>query len=334
MNLSGIIKRLVLTVFVFFGAATLNFFLPRFSGGDPIAERLAQLGDSGGTMSADALSAMIASYNERFGLDLPIWEQYLNYLWDMMRLDFGYSIAYFPTRVWTLIGQALPWTIGLMITTTLIAFLAGSFLGAFAVWRRNAMTGTLMPLMMVFAAVPFYLVGLLLIFFLGYQLRWFPTGGGFSPLVLPNWNLDFALNVLYHASLPAASIVLSSIGIWALAMRGMMVTVTGQDYMTFARARGLSDRRMFFSYGIRNAILPQVTTLGLALGQVVTGAILVEIVFSYPGLGNLLLQAVRGADYFTVYGIVMILVLTISFVTLVLDLVYPLLDPRVRQGAP
>ena len=144
--------------------------------------------------------------------------------------------------------------------------------------------------------------------------------------------MDFALNVLYHAILPAASIILSSIGIWALAMRGMMVTVEGQDYMTFARARGLSDRRMFFRYGIRNAILPQVTTLGLALGQVVTGAILVEIVFSYPGLGNLLLQAVRGADYFTVYGIVMILVLTISFVTLLLDLIYPLLDPRVRQG--
>ena len=165
-------------------------------------------------------------------------------------------------------------------------------------------------------------------------MRWFPTGGGFTPLVLPSWSLDFAFNVLHHACLPAASIVVSSIGIWALSMRGMMVTVAGQDYMTFAHARGLSDRRMFFRYGIRNAILPQVTTLGLALGQVVTGAILVEIVFSYPGLGNLLLQAVRGADYFTVYGIVIILVLTISFVTLLLDLVYPLLDPRVRQGVP
>ena len=332
MNTGAIVKRLILTVFVFFSAATLNFVLPRFSGNDPIAERLSQLGDSGGSMSAAALEAMIVSYNERFGLDLPLWKQYLNYMWDMIQFDFGYSIAYFPTRVWTLIGVALPWTIGLMVTTTLIAFVLGSILGAFAVWRRNAVTGILMPVMMVFAAVPFYLVGLLLIFFLGYQAQWFPAGGGFSPLILPNWNLEFVLDILYHAALPASSIVLSSIGIWALAMRGMMVTVQGQDYMIFAHARGLRDRRIFFRYAIRNAILKQVTTLGLALGQVVTGAVLVEIVFSYPGLGNLLLQSVRGADYFTVYGIVMILVLTISCVTLLLDLVYPLLDPRVRQG--
>ena len=330
MNPVPIIKRLVLTVFVFFGAATLNFFLPRMTGNNPIAERLAQLGDSGGGMSAEALAAMMESYNERFGLDLPVWQQYLNYLWDMVRLDFGYSIAYFPTRVWELIGQALPWTIGLMLTSTLIAFVIGSTLGALAVWRRGAVTGTLMPVMMVFAAVPFYLVGLVLIYFIAFQGRWFPTGGGFNSLMVAGWNWGFVSNVLYHATLPALSIVLSSIGIWALAMRGMMVTVQGEDYMTFARARGLSERRMFFGYGIRNAILPQITTLALALGQVVTGAVLVEIVFSYPGLGNLLLQAVRGSDYFTIYGIVMILVLTISLVTLLLDLIYPLLDPRAR----
>lgn len=331
MNPALIAKRLLLTVFVFLGAATLNFFLPRLTGNDPISERLAQLGDSGGGMSAAALTQLRESYNARFGLDLPVWEQYLNYMWDMVRLDFGYSIAYFPTRVWDLIAQALPWTIGLMVTSTLIAFVLGSTLGALAVWKRGAITGTLMPVMMVFAAVPFYLVGLLLIYILAFQAQWFPIGGGFDSLRIAGWNWDFAKDVLYHAFLPAMSIVLSSIGIWALAMRGMMVTVQGEDYMTFARARGVSDRRMFYAYGVRNAILPQITTLGLALGQVVTGAVLVEIVFSYPGLGNLLLQAVRGGDYFTIYGIVIILVLTISLVTLVLDLIYPLLDPRVRR---
>jgi len=331
MNPALIAKRLLLTVFVFLGAATLNFFLPRLAGNDPISERLAQLGDSGGGMSAAALTQLRESYNARFGLDLPVWQQYLNYMWDMVRLDFGYSIAYFPTRVWDLIAQALPWTIGLMVTSTLVAFVLGSTLGALAVWKRGAITGTLMPVMMVFAAVPFYLVGLLLIYFLAFQAQWFPIGGGFDSLRIAGWNWGFAKNILYHAFLPAMSIVLSSIGIWALAMRGMMVTVQGEDYMTFARARGVSDRRMFYSYGVRNAILPQITTLGLALGQVVTGAVLVEIVFSYPGLGNLLLQAVRGGDYFTIYGIVIILVLTISLVTLVLDLIYPLLDPRVRR---
>ena len=331
MSITRLIKRLILTVFVFFGAATLNFFLPRLTGNDPVSERIAQLGDSGDGMSAEALQALVESYNQRFGLDQPLAQQYLTYLGDMVRLDFGYSLAFFPTRVWELISQALPWTIGLMLTSTLVAFAIGSILGALAVWRGGNVLRTLMSTMMVFAAVPFYLVGLMLIYFVAFQMRLFPVGGGFNPLQVPVWSWSFAADVLRHAVLPALSIVLSSIGVWALTMRGMMVTVQGEDYMTFAHARGLEERRMFFRYGLRNAMLPQITTLALALGQVVTGAILVEIVFSYPGLGNLLLQAVRGSDYFTIYGIVMVLVLTISFVTLVLDLIYPLLDPRARS---
>lgn len=330
MNIARLLKRLVLTVFVFLGAATLNFFLPRLTGNDPVSERIAQLGDSGDGMSAKALSALVESYNQRFGFDQPILQQYLAYLGDMIRLDFGYSLAFFPTRVWELIAQALPWTVGLMLTATLIAFAIGSILGALAVWRGGKLMRALMSTMMVFAAVPFYLVGLVLIYFVAFQWRLLPIGGGFNALQVPSWSWSFALTVLRHATLPALSIVLSSVGVWALAMRGMMVTIQGEDYMTFADARGLAKRRMFFRYGLRNAMLPQITTLALALGQVVTGAILVEIVFAYPGLGNLLLQAVRGSDYFTIYGIVMILVLTISVVTLVLDLIYPLLDPRVR----
>lgn len=325
-----LLKRLILTAFVLFGAATLNFFLPRLTGNDPVSERIAQLGDSGDGMSTEAIEALTESYNARFGLDQPLFQQYLNYLADMARLDFGYSLAFFPTRVWDLIGQALPWTIGLMLTATLIAFVTGSLLGALTAWKGGRILGTIMPTMMVFAAVPFYLVGLILIYFIAFRLGWFPTGGGFNPLQVPSWSWAFALDVLRHAFLPAVSIIVSSIGVWALAMRGMMVTIQGEDHMTFARARGLSNNRIFLRYGVRNAMLPQITTLALALGQVVTGAVLVEIVFSYPGLGNLLLQAVRGSDYFTIYGIVMILVLTISLVTLILDLAYPLLDPRVR----
>lgn len=331
MNMVRLIKRLILTVFVFFGAATLNFFLPRMTGNDPVSERIAQLGDSGDGMSAAALEALKESYAERFGLDQPLLSQYLTYLGDMVRLDFGYSLAVFPTRVWELIAQALPWTIGLMVTTTLISFAIGSIIGALAVWSKSRITKITMPVLMIFAAVPFYLVGLVLIYFVAFQWRLLPTGGGFDILKVPNWSWDFALDVLKHATLPAISIILSSVGVWALAMRGMMVTIQGADYMNFADARGLAKRRMFFRYGLRNAMLPQITTLALALGQVVTGAILVEIVFSYPGLGNLLLQAVRGSDYFTIYGIVIVLVLAISIVTLVLDLIYPLLDPRVRQ---
>ena len=331
MNLLRLVKRLILTVFVFFGAASLNFFLPRLTGNDPISERIAQLGDSGDGMSAEALQALTESYTKRFGFDQPLLQQYLSYLGDMLRLDFGYSLAFFPSRVWELIAMALPWTIGLMVTTTLISFAIGSVIGALAVWQNSKLSQIIMPTLMVFAAVPFYLVGLVLIYFIAFQLRLLPTGGGFSILIVPSWSWSFAFDVLRHALLPAISIGLSSIGVWALSMRGMMVTIQGEDYMSFADARGLTKQRMFLHYGLRNAMLPQITMLALALGQVVTGAILVEIVFSYPGLGNLLLQAVRGSDYFLIYGIVMVLVLTISFATLLLDMIYPLLDPRVRQ---
>jgi peptide/nickel transport system permease protein len=326
-------RRILTVCAVVWAAGTINFLIPRIAPKNPIAEKLTQLAGTSG-VDPSKIQEMADAFSAKFGLDRPLWEQYLRYFGDILTLDFGRSITQYPARVADLIGAAMPWTIGLMVTTTLIAFVLGTLLGAAAAWKRNSrVLQILSPLMMVFSAIPFYLIGLVLIYFLAASAGWFPLSGGYGIISIPEWSWDFALEVLYHSVLPALSIVLASIGTWAIGMRGMMVTVEGEDYMTFAEAKGLKSGRLFFHYGMRTAILPQVTALALYFGQIVTGAVLVEIVFTYPGLGTLLLDAIKLYDYPTIYGIVFILTLTVALSMLAVDLIYPWLDPRVRKAA-
>ncbi|CAH1687873.1 Peptide/nickel transport system permease protein [Hyphomicrobiales bacterium] len=328
-----IVRRLVMVLAVVWAAGTINFFIPRISPKNPIAEKLTQMAGTSG-VDPTKIKEMAEAFNVKFGLDKPLWQQYLSYLHDVFTLDFGQSITQYPVRVSALIGAAMPWTIGLMVTTTLIAFILGTLLGAAAAWKRDSrILQILSPLMMVFSAIPFYLIGLVLIYFFAAKLGWFPLSGGYGIISIPDWSWDFALEVLYHSVLPALSIIIASIGTWAIGMRGMMVTVEGEDYMTFADAKGLRPGRLFLRYGMRNAVLPQVTALALYFGQIVTGAVLVEIVFAYPGVGTLLLDSIKLYDFPTIYGIVFILTLTVALSMLIVDLIYPLLDPRVRVEA-
>lgn len=325
-----VLRRLALVLAVVWAAGTINFFIPRIAPKNPIAEKLTQLAGTSG-VDPGKIKEMADAFTSKFGLDRPLWEQYVAYLRDVLTLDFGQSITRYPTRVSDLIGAAIPWTLGLMVTTTLIAFVLGTLLGAAAAWQRDSrILQVLSPLMMVFSAVPFYLIGLVLIYFLAARLGWFPLSGGYGIVSFPEWSWEFALEVLYHSVLPALSIVIASIGTWAIGMRGMMVTVQGEDYMVFAESKGLRPGRLFYRYGLRNAVLPQVTALALSFGQLVTGAVLVEIVFSYPGVGSLLLDSIKLYDFPTIYGIVFILTLTVALSMLVVDLLYPLLDPRIR----
>jgi peptide/nickel transport system permease protein len=322
-----------MVIAVIWAAGTLNFFIPRIAPKNPIAEKLTQLAGTSG-VDPTKIQEMSEAFSEKFGLNRPLWEQYLSYLRDVFTLDFGQSITQYPARVSDLIGAAAPWTLGLMLTTTLISFVLGTVLGAAAAWKRDSrILQVLSPLMMVFSAIPFYLIGLVLIYFLGAKAGLFPLSGGYGIVSIPEWSWDFALEVLYHSALPGLSIVIASIGTWAIGMRGMMVTIQGEDYMTFAEAKGLKPGRLFYRYGMRNAILPQVTALALFFGQIVTGAVLVEIVFSYPGLGSLLLDSIKLFDFPTIYGIVFILTLTVALSMLIVDLLYPIIDPRVRFGS-
>lgn len=328
-----VLRRLALFALTIWAAATLTFVLPRLAPQNPVAEALAQASLTRGG-SGTGFDQLVASYGARFGLDRPVWEQYLSYLGDIARLDLNYSISSFPTRVSDLIAQALPWTLGLLVTSTLIAFVLGSILGALVVWPGSPRwIRQVTPVFMVLSAIPYYLIGLVLVYFLAFRAGIFPIGGGRTVGAETSISLTGFVDILHHAFLPGLSIVLTSIGFWALGMRGVAISVQGEDYMTFGQARALSERRLFWQYSMRNALLPQVTTLGLSLGHILTGAILVEVIFSYPGIGNLLLRAVTQNDYFTIYGIVLVVTLGISLAMLILDLIYPLLDPRIRRTA-
>jgi peptide/nickel transport system permease protein len=326
-------RRALQFLVVLWGAATLNFLLPRLSPGNPVRERLMSALSQGG-LQQSGVEQMVQAYNEQFGLDKPLWYQYLVYLWNAAHFDFGYSIAEYPARVLPMIMRALPWTIGLLVVATLLAFAAGTVLGALIAWpTAPRVFRYLMGPMMALSSIPYYLLGLILVYLLGVVLPLFPLSGGYSIGTIPRLNLPSVLDIVHHAALPALAIVLVGIGFWSLGMRGMMITTAGEDYMNFAEAKGLRGRRIFLRYAVRNAILPQVTSLAINLGTVVSGSVVVEVVFGYPGIGSLLFKAINGLDYFVIYGIVFMTVLAISLTTLLIDLLYPVLDPRISYKA-
>lgn len=329
MRADYIIKRVLLFFLIIWAAATLNFFLPRITGGDPIRSRLLQQAASGGAAQA-GMEQMVAAYQERFGLNDPLWKQYLAYLSSVARLDFGYSMASYPATVVNIMGEAIIWTVGLLLTATLLAFIIGTILGALLAWpRAPRWLRYLMPPLLTMSAIPYFLLGLLLVYIFAFRIPWFPLFGGYTPGTFPGWNLEFIKDVLWHSVLPAFSILLAQIGFWAIGMRGMMVTAEGEDYMIFGEASGLKNRTLFTHYAMRNALLPQTTGLALSLGQVLSGALLVEVIFNYPGIGGVLYFSIRQFDYFVIQGIIFTVVLGVAIATLVLDLVYPLLDPRI-----
>jgi peptide/nickel transport system permease protein len=332
MTLAYFIKRLIYCVLVVFGAATLIFFLPRLaSERNPIIERMGQTAAAAGILS-EGVEEMQKAWEVKFGLDKPLWQQYLNYLYDVLHLDFGYSLAYFPAKVKDQIAGALPWTIGLFGVATIIAFLLGSLSGALLAWpQAPKCLQYILPLVLTLSAVPYYLLGLVLLFLFAFTIRWFPLSGGYAIGAIPELSFDFIWDVLHHSLLPGIAMFLTGVGFWALQMRALMVLGLEENYITFAEAKGLKGSRIFFRYAVRNVLLPQVTALAIALGQVISGAILVEVVFGYPGLGTLLLKAVSGFDYNLISGIVFIIILIIAISTLIVDLICPLLDPRITH---
>lgn len=331
MSLRYVFGRVLFFFVVVWAGTTLIFFLPRLAPGrDPIRERLGMMSAMGG-MNQDNIELMAKSYEAKFGLDQPLWKQYLRYLGDMARFNLGYSLAKFPTRVSDVIAIAIPWTIALLGVSTLIAFTMGSLLGGLLAWPGSPRAlRYLLPPLFTFSSIPFYLLGLILIYIFAFKLRWFPLTGGSQVMTIPSLSLSYMMELIYHSILPSLSIVLASIGFWSLSMRGMMITVEGEDYIALAEAKGLPKSRIFLWYAMRNAMLPQTTALVLSLGTVLSGSILVEIIFNYPGIGSVLFAAITGFDYFVIYGIVFFIVVTIALTTLILDLLYPLLDPRIR----
>ncbi len=334
MRLEYLIRRLLLFLIVVWVAASINFVLPRLSGGNAIRSQLLQQAAQGGYVQGN-IEAMVAEFDKDFGLDKPLLEQYVIYIWNISHLDFGFSMASYPMRVSTLMGDALPWTLALLGISTAIAFSLGIFLGGLMAWPKTprVLVNVLLPPFLTLSAVPYYMLGLLLLWVFAFQNHFLPIFGAYTPGTIPDWSdPEFLKDVAIHSILPALSIVLSALGFWALGMRAMMVTVQNDDFVQFAEAKGLKGRTVFYRYAGRNALLPQITALGLTIGHILSGALLVEIVFSYPGIGAVLYRSIKAYDYFAIQGIVFGVIVSITLATLVLDLVYPKIDPRINYA--
>ena len=331
MRLMSILRRLGFLILVIWAASTITFLIPRISPRNPVRERFMELAKTGGYSPVD-MEKIVASYSQKFGLTKPLYQQYFDYIGSIARLDLGVSMNKFPKTVWQLLMESLPWTIGLLFVSTVLSFIIGNFLGAVAAWPRSPkwLRGLATPFVLLMG-VPPVLMGVFLLFFVAFKLKLLPMGNAYSIGVIPNWSLSFAIDILKHQILPALSLILGTVGSWVLSMRGMGVTIQGEDYVLFAEHKGLNGRTIFRDYYLRNALLPQVTGLALAVGTMVTSGIVIEQFYGLPGIGSMLYDAIKVNDFLVIYGIVLFITIVIAVLMVVVEMLYPLLDPRVRQ---
>jgi peptide/nickel transport system permease protein len=323
---SYLLRRIAFYVFTAWAAITINFFLPRLIPGDPVQSLISRAQGQLDTKAIESLYIL-------FGLDddTSLLTQYGQYLGQLFRGDLGLSFTFFPTPVSEVLSDSLPWTLALVGITTLISFLLGTALGVLAGWWRGSWVDVVMPVTTFLSSIPYFWLGLIAITLLAGQGGPFPSSGGYDPGVVPSWDMDFVWSAVYHSLLPAITILISSMSGWVLSMRNMMLTVSSEDYITVAHAKGLPEQRVMVNYAARNALLPNVSGFALSLGLIVGGTLLVEIVFSYPGVGFQLFTAVGAKDYPLIQGIFLVITLSVLVANLVADLVYLLLDPRTRK---
>jgi peptide/nickel transport system permease protein len=323
-----ILQRLGFYLLAAWAALTLNFFLPRLMPGDPATAIFSRFR---GQLRPEAAQAL----REAFGLTHePLPAQYLTYLGHVLRGDLGVSVAYFPSPVSSIIGTGLVWTIFLAGTALIVSFMVGTLLGVAAAWWRHGFVDTVLPpFLALLGAFPYFWLAMVALYVFGFQLGWFPLGHAYGDDVTPGMNAAFVADVLRHAVLPIGTVVLATLGGWMLSMRNTMVAVLGSDYVNLARAKGLQPSRVVLRYAARNALLPSVTGFGMAIGFVLGGSLLTEIIFSYPGQGYLLVQAVRSQDYPLMQGIFLVITLAVLGANWLVDIAYLWLDPRTREGS-
>ena len=323
-----IARKLGFYLVALWAAITLNFFIPRALPGSPVDAVLAKLALRGPVSPDTRRSIEVMLGADQQG---PLIVEYFQYIGGLLRGDLGVSVTYFPTPVTTIIGQSLPWTLILVGLATTITFLLGISLGTIAGWKRGSWLDSIIPATTSMQAVPYFWLALLFIYIFSVNLGWFPVGSGYDvTLVRPAFDYPFISNAVYHGFLPALTIVLSSLGGWLLGMRNMMVSTLSEDYILTAEAKGLSPRRVMVMYAARNAVLPSVSGFAISLGFVVSGSIVVETVFSYPGIGFTMLQAVQNNDYALMQGLFLIITVSVLAANLVVDLLYGIIDPRTR----
>lgn len=318
-------NRALFYLFTLWAAVTINFFVPRMMKGDAVSQYLARNRNIS-PEAADALRALLG-----LDTDKSLWAQYVEYLQLLVRGDLGVALTHGLRPVTEVIAGALPWTMGLVGVATIIAFTVGTVGGAVIGWRRGSKLDVLIPITTFLNTIPYFWLGLLAISVFAVKLGWFPIGKAYGPGLSPEWSASFIGQVIRHGTLPALTIVLASLGGWMLGMRNMMLTVLDEDYITVAHAKGMPNRRVLWRYAARNAVLPQIQSFALALGFIVGGTVVMEMVFSYPGLGKMLLDATYAKDYALMQGVFLVITLSVLVANVVADVAYAFLDPRTRQ---
>jgi len=327
-----LVRRVLVYILTLFMAIVINFVVPRLIPGNPIEAKLIQLYRLGVNMGG---AEFVMKYSKLFALDQPMHVQFLIYLSNLVQGNLGFSISYFPTPVWQIIMIALPWTLGLLSVAVVIAFAGGLILGALMGWtkregKQSRITSLVFSVFVVSSQIPYYMLGMIFVYLLTYVMALFPYGGGVQ-IGLTWGTLDYIISIIQHATLPALSIVLVQLGGWGLEARSLMVNVLGEDYLFLAKAKGLRERFIFREYAMRNTVVPIVTDLVISLGTIASGSIMTEIIFSYPGVGSLLFNAVKQLDYPIIQGVSLIIIFAVTTAALLIDLIYPLLDPRIGE---
>jgi peptide/nickel transport system permease protein len=318
-------RKLLIYAVTFFVAVTIDWVIPRFMPGDPIQTMLSRA-----SLRPEANQALQAYYTNVFGLDLPVWQQYLNFWTALLHGDLGVSIWLFPQPVTKVIMRAIPYTIALLIPAILLSWFAGNKFGAYAA-RRKWLDNTVLPVGYVLTATPYMWLGILLAWLLATVAGIFPIAGGYSFALEPSWSWAFIVSLLRHWFLPFASLFLVGFGGWAIGMRNLIIYELEADYAHYLESLG-APRRLVRRYAFRNALLPQLTGLALQLGVIVAGALVTEIVFSYPGLGYLILQAINNQDFFLIQGAFLFIIVGVLLANFLVDIVYVMVDPRTRTG--
>ncbi|SDQ82095.1 ABC transporter permease [Microbacterium sp. cf332] len=321
-----IASRAAFYLFTAWAAITINFFLPRMLKGDPVS---AYMQKNAGQISPEAERAL----RILFGLDrdTSVWQQYLDYWGLLFSGDLGRSFSNGLAPVGDVIASALPWTLGLVGFATVVSFLLGTATGALIGWRRGSRADVIVPISTFFSTVPYFWLGLIAIAVFSSMLGWFPASHAYDKGARPAFTLDFIGQVVAHGTLPVLTIVIASLGGWILGMRNMMLTVLDEDYITVAQAKGMPNARVLWRYAARNAMLPQLSSFALSIGFIVGGTIVMEMVFSYPGVGKLLLDATTAKDYPLMQGLFLIITLAVLVANILADIAYAVLDPRTRQ---
>lgn len=326
------LNKIITYIVTIWGAFTIAFFLFHSMPTNPVDSWIKSL-QRQYAVNMEGGEEMVNYYKEQFGLNGTLWDQYTHYLYNLVvKQDLGPSFINFPTPVQNLLIQRLPWTLGLMGVSVLTSWILGLIIGGAAGWFRSSpISGWLTNISILLSQIPAYLIAIFLVLFLAYQVKVFPTRGAYDAQYAIGWNWNFIKSVVWHSFLPALAIIIVSLAGWILSTRSLIVSILGEDYLMYAEAKGLRPWDIMSRYALRNALLPQAMGLALTLGFMMSGQLLIEMLFVYPGIGELMMRGIQVFDFNTMMGIIILSIFSVMTASLVVELLLPVIDPRIRK---